>query len=110
MATTYMDKQVAGTAGTGTYATLYNTGASTTAVISSIIVCNEATSSVTIRIGIASSAGTPASGSFIVYDRVIPANDTMVLTLGLALGNTKYIRVSSSATTCSFTAGVSEIS
>lgn len=109
MATTYSSSQTAGTAGTGTYATLYNTSASATAILSSIIVCNEATSSVTIRIGIAATAGTPASGSFIVYDRVIPANDTLTLSLGLALGNTKYVRISSSAATCSFTASVAEI-
>jgi len=110
MATIYKDSQTAGTASTGTYATLYSTGASTTAVISSIIICNEATSAVTVRIGIAASAGTPASGSFILYDRTIPANDTLTLTAGFALGNTKFIRVSSSAATVSFTAGVSEIS
>jgi hypothetical protein len=110
MATIYKDAQVVGTASTGTYSTLYSTGASTTAVISSIIICNEATSAVTIRVGIAASAGTPASGSFILYDRTIPANDTLTLTAGFALGNTKFIRVSSSAATVSFTAGVSEIS
>ena len=110
MATAYMDKQVAGTSSTATYATLYNTGAATTAVVSSIIVANEAASSVTIRIGLAASAGTPASGAFLVYDRVVAANDTLILNLPLALGNTKYIRVSSSATTTSFTAAVAEIS
>jgi len=111
MATIYKDAQTAGTASTGTYATLYSTGAATTAVISSIIICNESSSaSVTVRVGIAASAGTPASGSFILYDRTIPANDTLTLTAGFALGNTKFIRVSSSAATVSFTAGVSEIS
>ena len=110
MATVYKDAQSAGTANTSTYATLYSTGASTTAVIGSLIICNEATSAVTVRVGLAASAGTPASGSFILYDRTIPANDTLALTVGLALGNTKFIRISSSAATVSFTASVSEIS
>lgn len=110
MATAYKDQFVVGTASTGTYSTLYNTGGATTAVVSSIIVCNEAASAVTIRIGVLGSAGTPASGQFIVYDRVVPANDTLILSAGLALGNTKYIRVSSSATTCTFYAAVAEIS
>ena len=86
MATTYKDAQVVGTASTSTYSTLYSTGGATTAVVSSIIVANEATSAVTIRIGLAASAGTPASGSFLVYDRVVPANDTLILNFPLALG------------------------
>lgn len=110
MPTAYSGPQVAGTASTSTYATLYSTGASTTAVISALIVCNEATSPVTIRIGIAGSATTPASGAFLAYDAVVAANDTLVLNLPLSLGNTKFIRVSSSAATCSFTAAVAEIS
>ena len=110
MATAYKDQQVVGTASTSTYSTLYNTGAATTAVVSSIIICNEAAAAVTIRIGLAASATTPASGAFIVYDRSVPANDTLILNLPLSLGNTKYIRVSSSAITCSFTAAVAEIS
>lgn len=110
MPTAYKDQQVAGTASTSTYATLYSTGASTTAVVSSIIIANEAASTVTVRVGLAASATTPASGAFILYDRIIPANDTLILNLPLALGNTKFIRVSSSAATCSFTAAVAEIS
>lgn len=110
MPTAYKDQQVAGTASTSTYATLYSTGASTTAVVSSIIIANEAASAVTVRVGLAGSATTPASGAFILYDRSIPANDTLILNLPLALGNTKFIRVSSSAATCSFTAAVAEIS
>ena len=110
MATTYTDAQIAGTASTSTYATLTQTTSTTTAVVGSLVICNEATSAVTVRVGLAASATTPASGAFILYDRVIPANDTLVLTMGLALGNTKFIRVSSSATTVSFTASVSVIS
>lgn len=110
MATAYMDKQVVGTASTATYSTLYSTGAATTAVVSDIIICNEAASSVMVRVGLAASATTPASGAFILYDRVIPANDTLILNLPVALGNTKFIRVSSSAVTVSFTAAVAEIS
>lgn len=110
MATAYKDAQVTGTSSTSTYATLYSTGGATTAVVSSIIIANEAASPVTIRIGLASSAGTPATGSFVVYDRAVPPNDTLILNLPLALGNTRFIRVSSSAVTTSFIAAVAEIS
>lgn len=110
MATAYLTKQVQGTAAVGTYATLYSTGASTSAIVSGIIICNESTSSVTIRIGLDTTAGTPVSGEFIVYDAPIAGNDTLVLNLPLTMGNTTFLRVSSSATTCTFTAGVAEVS
>lgn len=108
MATTYKLPQVQGTASTGTYATLYNTGAGTTAIVSNILVANEAASAVTVRIGIDTTAGTPGAGEWILYDVIVAANDT--LSFGpLSLGNTQYLRVSSSANTCTFSAAVAEI-
>lgn len=109
MATTYKLAQVQGSASTGTYSTLYNTGASTTAIISNLLIANEAGSAVTVRVGTDTTAGTPGAGEWILYNVVIAANDT--LSFGpLSLGNTQYLRVSSSANTCTFTAAVAEIS
>lgn len=109
MATAYKDAMVQGTSSTGTYSTLYSTGASTTAIISNLLIANESSSAVTVRVGLAGSAGTPAAGSFLLYDVVIAGNDT--LSFGpYALGNTRFIRVSSSANTCTFSAAVAEIS
>lgn len=110
MATVYKDVQVQGTASTGTYATLYETSASTTAVISTILICNTASTSATYRIGLDTTAGTPGASEWLVYDATVAGNDTIALTLGISLGNTKFIRVSSSANTVTFSAFVSEIS
>lgn len=110
MATVYKDVQVQGTASTGTYTTLYNTDASTTAVISTILVCNTASTSATYRIGLDATAGTPGASEWLVYDSSVAGNDTVALTLGVCLGNTKYLRVSSSENTVTFSAFVSEIS
>lgn len=112
MAEVYKNAQVQGTASTGTYATLYNTGASTTAVISSILITNTAATAALYRVAIMGSAGTPdiANGEWLVYDATVQPNDVVALTLGITLGNTKYIRVSSSANTVCFNAFVSEIS
>jgi hypothetical protein len=110
MATSYRHNSVQGTASTGTYATLYNTGASTQAVISTLLVTNTSASTVTYRIGIMGSAGTPSAADWIVYDAVVAGNDVICLTLGIALGNDEFIRVSSSANTVTFSAFVSEIS
>jgi len=109
MATNYKYAQVQGTASTGTYATLYTTPSATQAVISSLLICNQSAAAVTIRVGLDTTAGTPGASEFLVYDVNIDGNDTVALTLGITLDASKFIRVSSSATTCNFTAFVSEI-
>lgn len=113
MATAYKNAQVQGTASTATYATLYNTSASTTAVISTIVVANTSSSSATYRIAIMSSAGTPAQATpdtIIAWDSFVAGNDSIMITIGAVLDNNKFIRVSSSANTVQFSAFVSEIS
>lgn len=110
MATAYKYSQVQGTASTGTYATLYTTPAATEAVISSIVITNQSSSAVTVRIGLDTTAGTPGASEWLVYDAAIAGNDTVALTLGVTLDAEKYVRVSSSANTCNFTAFLSEIS
>lgn len=110
MATAYKYSQVQGTSSTGTYATLYTTPSATQAVISSIVICNQSSSAVTIRIGLDATEGTPGSSEWLVYDASVAGNDTIALTLGVTMDASKYLRVSSSADTCSFSAFLSEIS
>lgn len=110
MAEIYKNVQVQGTAAVGTYATLYSTGASTTAVVSTLLIANTSSSSATYRIAIMSTAGTPAAANWVIYDAVVAGNDSVFLTVGIALANSQFIRVSSSANTVTFQAFVSEIS
>jgi hypothetical protein len=112
MAVAYMDKQLVGSGTISSYTNLYATDGSHTAVISSIIICNESTSAITVRIGLSPTNGTtaPATGRFLAYDLNIAANETYPLPLGLAMGNTKYLNCSSSNAAVSFTANVAEIS
>ncbi len=109
MATTYKRSSIQGTAGFGTYNTLYNVPSSTSAVLSTIAICNTAGSSGTYRIGFAASATDPAAADWLVYGATVPANDTVFLTVGVSLAAGTFIRVSSSASTISFSAFVSEI-
>lgn len=109
MATTYkVLGQVQGTAAVGTYSTAYTVPASTSAVVSTITICNQAASDATYRVAVAAS-GTPATAEFIVYGATVKANDTVTLTLGLTLQATKNIVISSSANTTSFGVFGSEI-
>ncbi len=110
MPTTYKNAQLQGTASTSSYGTLYNTGASTTAVVSTIVITNTAATTATYRIAIMASAGTPAAANWIAYDATLGANDSIFLGAGITLSNTQYIRVSSSATTVTFSAYISELS
>jgi hypothetical protein len=112
MAQTLTYAQVLGTSSLSTYATLYQTPTSPTskeAVISTIVVCNTSGLPVTYRIGLMSSAGTPSTEQFVIYDQIIQANFTVALTLGLAMPAGRFIRVSSSAATLAFSAYVSEV-
>lgn len=109
MATTYKYSQVQGTANTSTYATLYNTSG-VSAVISTIVVCNTSGSSKNFRIGLDTTAGTPGASEWLVYDALVQGNDSVCLTLGICLDDGKYVRVSSTDTTLTFSAFVSEIS
>jgi hypothetical protein len=110
MATAYKYAQVQGTASTGTYATLYTTPSATEAVISSVVITNQSSSAVTVRIGLDTTAGTPGSDEWLVYDASVAGNDTVALTLGITMDASKYLRISSSANTCNFSAFLSEIS
>jgi hypothetical protein len=110
MAIAYTNAQVQGTTSTGSYSTLYSTGASVTALISSLLITNTSSTAALYRIAIMSTAGTPAAANWIIYDATVQANDVVSLTLGLTLKNSQYIRVSSSANTVTFSAYVSEIS
>jgi ferredoxin-NADP reductase len=109
MPTTYTNAGVQGTASTGTYTTLYSTNASTRSILSTISICNTATTSATYRIGIMGSAGTPGATEWLVYDATVGANDTVFLTCGITIAPSQFIRVSSSANTVTFRAFVSEI-
>jgi hypothetical protein len=110
MAVAYKYSQVQGTVDTSTYATLYETPAATEAVISSLVITNQSSSAITVRIGMDTSASTPGASEFLVYDAAVAGNDTVALTLGVTMPAANFIRVSSSASVCNFTAFLSEIS
>lgn len=104
----YKEAEVQGTSSTSTYATLYSTGPDKTAVISSIIICNTSSSNATYRIGIMGTAGTPSAANWRVYDSTISGNDTVSLTLGIAMQSNRFIRVSSSTNAVTFAAEIAE--
>lgn len=93
-----------------TATTLYTVPSSTSTVVSSITICNQAAASGSYRIAIRPAGATLAAQHYIAYDVVIAANDTTVLTLGVTLAATDVITVYASSTSFSFSAFGSEIS
>lgn len=108
MATTYKVLGQSNPSAT-TATTLYTVPASTQAVISTITVCNQASTAGSFRIAIRPDGAGLAAAQYIAYDNAIPANSTTSFTIGITLGDTDVITVYASSANISFTAFGSEI-
>jgi hypothetical protein len=93
-----------------TETTLYTVPAATSAVASSVIVCNRSSVLSTFRISIAVGGGVTKPEDYIYYDLPIGANDTFIATIGVTLATTDRVKVYSSNTNLSFSLYGSEIS
>jgi len=85
-----------------TLTTLYTVAASTSTIVSTLSICNQAATSATYRVAIRPAGATVAAQHYLVYDSAIPANDTITLTLGITLAATDVISVYASSSTLSF--------
>ena len=93
-----------------TETTLYTVPASTSAVASSVIVCNRSAVLSTFRISISVAGGATSNKDYIYYDLPIGANDTFIATIGVTLATTDVVRVYASNTNLSFSLYGSQIS
>ena len=108
MATTYkVLGQVNPSATTAT--TLYTVPSSTSSVVSTISVCNQASSAATFRIAVRPAGATLAAKHYIVYGATVPASDSTMITVGLTLATTDVVTVYASSANLSFNAYGSEI-
>lgn len=88
---------------------LYTVPALTSAVISTITVCNQASTSATFRLAVRPAGIALEAKHFVNYNTTVPGNDTVSLTLGITLGNTDIVSCNASSSTISFSAFGSEI-
>ena len=93
-----------------TLTTLDTVPSATSAVVSTIAVCNRAATSATYRIAIRPAGAAIANEHYIAYDSTVAANDTTMLTIGITLAATDVISVYASSANLSFNAFGSEIS
>lgn len=92
-----------------TATTLYTVPALTSAVISTIVVANRASTAATYRIAIRPAGATLANQHYIAYDVTVGGGDSTTLTLGITLAETDVITVYASTANTSFSAFGSEI-
>jgi glucose-6-phosphate dehydrogenase assembly protein OpcA len=93
-----------------TATTLYTVPSSTSTVVSTVTVCNQAASAASFRIAVRPAGATLAAVHYVAYDVALAANDTTAITLGLTLATTDVVTVYASSATVSFHAYGSEIS
>lgn len=87
-----------------TATTLYTVPASKEAVVSSISICNLASSSATYRIAIRPAGAGLANQHYLAYDVTVGAADTTIITVGITLATTDVITVYASTANLAFSA------
>ena len=91
-----------------TNTSLYTAPSATSAVCSTLAVCNRGVSS-SFRVAIRPAGASIADQHYIVYDNYINQYDTIFLTLGVTLAATDVVTVYAGAATLSFSLFGSEI-
>ena len=81
---------------------VYTVGAGKQTTISTITVCNRDSASATYRIAIRPNGATLANEHYIAYGSVVPANDSIFLTVGITVDAADVITVYSSSANLSF--------
>jgi glucose-6-phosphate dehydrogenase assembly protein OpcA len=87
-----------------TATTLYTVPSAKSAVISSLTICNQASSAATFRVAVRPAGATLAALHYVAYDVAVGAADTTVLTLGITLATTDVVTVYASTANISFNA------
>jgi len=85
-----------------TATTLYTVPSAKSAVISTLVICNQAASAATYRIAVRPAGAALAAVHYVAYDVTVGASDTTALTLGITLATTDVVTVYASTATLSF--------
>lgn len=88
--------------GATTLTALYTVPAATSAVASTLVVCNQAASAGSFRVSVAVAGAADNAKQYLCYDVAIAANTTYTFTLGITLATTDVVRVYASSASQSF--------
>lgn len=87
----------------------YTVPASTSAVVSTITVCNRSSTATSFRISVAIAGAADDNKQYLYYDVAIAGNDTFAATMGITLATTDVVRVYATLATLSFVITGTEI-
>jgi hypothetical protein len=93
-----------------TLVALYTVPAATTAVCSSIVICNQNANLTTFRVSVAVNGAGDTPAQYLYYDVTIAGYDTFIATIGISLGAGDVVRVYNEDAYCSFNLFGQEIS
>jgi len=93
-----------------TATTLYTVPASTSTVVSTVVICNQTATAATFRLSVRPAGAAQTTAMYLAYDVTVGASDSTALTLGITMATTDVLTVYGSTATLSFTAFGSEIS
>ena len=85
-----------------TLTTLYTVPAATSAVGSTLVVCNQAATAGTYRVAVRPAGASITAAHYLVYDATVGAGDSVFLTIGVSLAATDVVSVYASSTSQSF--------
>lgn len=80
----------------------YTVPGATSAVVSSIVVCNQSATATSFRISLAVAGAGDTAAQYLYYDTPIGGNDTFIATIGIGLATTDVVRVYNALATLSF--------
>lgn len=95
--------------GATTETDLYTVPALTSAIVSTINVCNRSATAATFRISISLAGAATATKDYLFYDMPIGGNDTLPVTIGATMAATDKLRVYASTANLTFQAFGSQI-
>lgn len=81
---------------------LYTVPASTSTVVSSIVVCNRSATFTTFRVAIRPAGASISNEHYLYYDVTLAGNDTFIATIGISLEATDVVSVYATLATLSF--------
>ena len=94
---------------TGTMTALYAVPGSTQAFCSTLSVCNQGSTTSSARVAVQPGGAGLDAKHYILYDTIIYPNDSLFLTIGIALNQYDQVNVSAATSSVSFSLFGSEI-
>lgn len=85
-----------------TMTTLYTVPGSTSVVVSSVVICNQAGTAGTFRLSLDQGGDGDGAKDYLYYDQALDANTTFIVTLGITLGAGDLVRIYASSANMSF--------